>query len=228
MSDVPQQVFATYQRAASTPTAPAFCPHCGRAWEHCGSEPSRCAHCQRRTFRNPYPAVSVLVIDGEKFLLCRRRVGAFQGGRWCLPCGYIGYEEDFLTAARREVLEETGLGVTVTGILSVVSNFFQPDLHSLVVVMVAEPTLVTTKPVAGDDIDLAQWFDDPFSLPEMAFEADIHIIQRRFETLISGAPVEPHRMPNQVGPREGDFAQEIDGGRHLEESRPLSDPTGAA
>jgi 8-oxo-dGTP diphosphatase len=47
---------------------------------------------------------------------------------WCLPCGYIEFHEDYLTAARREVKEETGLEVEITALLSVASYFLRPDV----------------------------------------------------------------------------------------------------
>lgn len=188
----PRQIFGTYDVTATHGSVPwRYCPMCGTAWTPTkGEEVPRCASCGYRAFRNPSPAVSVLVVHGSRFVLCRRRVRAFKGGTWCLPSGYIDYGEDFLTAARREVREETGLETTVTAILSVASNFFTPTLHSLVVVLLAEPTSPNSEPVGGDDIDLAAWFDDPEHLPEMAFEADAHIIRRYFTTRVAGAPVD--------------------------------------
>ena len=50
-----------------------------------------------------------------------------------LPCGYIEFHEDYLTAARREVKEETGLEVEITALLSVASNFLRADIHTLAV-----------------------------------------------------------------------------------------------
>ena len=63
-------------------------------------------------YRNPDPIVAVLVVDGDKFLLCRRKPETLEGGKWCLPCGYVEFHEDYLTASRREVREETGVEAT--------------------------------------------------------------------------------------------------------------------
>jgi ADP-ribose pyrophosphatase YjhB (NUDIX family) len=136
------------------------------------------------------PGVSILVIDGDRIVLCRRRSASFGDGRWCLPCGYVEYDEDFLTAAVREVKEETGLDISVTRIVSVVTNYLTPGLHTLVVVMVAEP--VGGDLVARDhDVDAVGWFAVSETLPELAFEADGHIIRRYFATHLTGAPVDP-------------------------------------
>ena len=51
--------------------------------------------------------------------------------------GFIEYDEDFLTAALREVKEETGLDVEIRSLLSVVSNFLSPRLHTLAIVLLA-------------------------------------------------------------------------------------------
>jgi 8-oxo-dGTP diphosphatase len=130
----------------------------------------------------------VLVVEEDRVLLCRRHRSAFEGGKWCLPCGYVEYEEDYLTAALREVCEETGVIVEITGILSVVSNFLSPAIHTVVTVLLARP--LGGELMAGDDIEFVQWLKANEVLPEMAFEADRHIIERYFATRLGGAPVD--------------------------------------
>jgi 8-oxo-dGTP diphosphatase len=68
-----------------------------------------------------------------------------------LPCGYMDFHEDFLTAGRREVREETGLEVEITGLLAVASNFLRPDIHTLAIALLAEVRGGVMK--AGDDVD---------------------------------------------------------------------------
>jgi ADP-ribose pyrophosphatase YjhB (NUDIX family) len=105
-----------------------------------------------------------------------------------MPCGFVEYGDDFITAAARETLEETALVVRITGLISAVSNFFDSGLHTLVLVLAAEPLAGTPGP--SSELTEVGWFA-PDALPEMAFEADTHIITRYFEAPFSGAPVDP-------------------------------------
>jgi len=188
---VPRQVFAAYDRAATAGHPAWFCPRCGAelALDPTGNR-GECTRCEHVAYRSASPAVSIFVTDGERIVLCRRTPHAFRGGTWCLPCGFVDYDEDFLTAARREAREETGLDVVVRSIVSVVSNFHLQDLHTLVVVL--ECDAIGGELRAGDDVDDVMWLapGDPF--PPLAFEADEHVIRRWFVTGITGAPVEPN------------------------------------
>jgi ADP-ribose pyrophosphatase YjhB (NUDIX family) len=103
--------------------------------------------------------------------------------------GFIEFEEDFLSAATREVKEETGLNIEIRSIISVVSNFLSPGLHTLAIVLLAR--VVGGEARAGDDLDALQWCPLEGPLPEMAFEADQHIIERYSKTRFKGAPVDP-------------------------------------
>ncbi len=67
------------------------------------------------------PGASAAVLDGDRLLLTRRS----DNGEWCMPGGGIDAGERPAEAAQREVLEETGLRVRVTGLLGVYSD---PDL----------------------------------------------------------------------------------------------------
>lgn len=146
-----------------------------------------CAGCGFVHFRNPSPGVSVLVTDGEQVLLGRRVARNPGGQKWCLPGGFIEYGEDFLSAAVREVKEETGLEVEIRSIINVVSNFLSPRLHTLVVVLLARVVAGTLAP--GDDLSEMAWFPRQGPLPEMAFDADRYIVETYARTGLSGLPV---------------------------------------
>ncbi len=194
----PKQVFRAYPaQGIREEVRFRYCPMCGaalsprRTGTAGGSAEGyrRCAHCGFVDYKNPLPGVVVLIPSGEQVLLGRRGPGSFQAGTWCLPGGFVEYAEDYLTAAIREVREETGLEVEIRSILSVVSNFLSPSLHTLVVVLLAEPVGGELRP--GDDLEELCWFPMSGPLPPMAFRADEHIIQRWQLTRLEGAPVDP-------------------------------------
>lgn len=190
----PKQVFEAYDPSNGSDEQADFCLACGAPLRdrHDGGRVRRaCTSCNFIRYRNPAPAVSVLIVDGRRVLLGLRGATELERGKWCLPCGYVEYEEDFLTAAAREVEEETGLAVEITAILSVSSNFLTPHRHTVVTVLLARPVGGDLRP--GDDIDLVRWFSSDEALPQMAFEADAHIIQRYFASEFEGAPVQANR-----------------------------------
>lgn len=188
-----RQVFCSYDLAPGARAQPfAFCPGCGHtmgeAAEGMMLRPT-CPACGFVQYANPLPGVVVLVERGGLVLLGKRAAGSFRSGLWCLPGGFMEWAEDFLSAARREVLEETGLHVRIRSILSVVTNLLSPRLHTLVVVLLASPTGGVER--AGDDVDELSWFPLAGPFPEMAFEADSHILARFAADPSEGAPVEP-------------------------------------
>lgn len=86
--------------------------------------------------------------------------------------------------------EETGLEVEIRAIVNVVSNLLSPALHTLAIVLLAG--VVAGELGAGDDLETLQWVPLSGSLPEMAFEADEHIIERCWKTkLKERLPVDP-------------------------------------
>ena len=108
---------------------------------------------------------------------------------WLPPGGHIDRDELPHIAALREVKEETGLDIEIRSIISVVSNFLSPGLHTLAIILLAR--VVGGEARAGDDLQALQWFPLEGQLPEMAFEADQHIIERYSKTRLEGAPVDP-------------------------------------
>lgn len=193
----PVQIFESYKRCdVSVSNTYNFCPACGTALNVVNhSDRPTCADCGWIHYQNPLPGVVVLVTDEDRILLGERGKSSFGAGKWCIPGGFVEFEEDFLTAAIREVQEETSLKVHVQSILSVVSNFLSPKLHTLVVVLHAQ--VVGGNAVPGDDLCALKWFQMDASLPEMAFEADLHIIERFYKTELQGAPVDPRFSTNK-------------------------------
>lgn len=68
--------------------------------------------------------VNVVTIENnKKVLLVKRGSGSpDEIGKWCLPCGYLDYDETLYDAARREVWEETGLDLLKEGFVSLTED----------------------------------------------------------------------------------------------------------
>jgi len=173
-----------------------FCPACGtqciQKEQSLRIRPS-CPKCGFIHYRNPYPGVVVLIEQDGQVLLGKRTTGSFLAGKWCLPGGFIEFEEDFISSAVREVKEETNLDIEVESIFNVSSNFLSPDLHTLVITLVATVSGGIPKP--GDDIEALGWFRISAELPDMAFPADTYIIKHYYE-------FKPNALPVKTGIKE--------------------------
>ena len=139
-----------------------------------------CPKCGYIYFRNPVPAISVILFDGNKIVLGKR----VDNDKWCLPCGYIEYGENYFDAAVREVKEEIGIDSEPLKIINVVSNNLFSKISSVVVVIISKPLSFELFPSDGEMTE-AKWFNITDSLPELAFDADRYIIGKLIESILS-------------------------------------------
>ena len=108
--------------------------------------------------RAPVVGVGVAVVEEGKMLLIQR--GREPGkGLWAVPGGKVDWGESMRDAARREVLEETGLDVDVGDVVWV--GEVVTDQDHLVLIDFAG-SVIGGELVAADDADDARWvpFDE--------------------------------------------------------------------
>ena len=153
---------------------PSYCPDCGTALttvEREGRSRKRCPSCDRLVYRNPVPGAGVVVVDGDRVLLVRRRIDP-GAGKWCDPGGHLEVDEPPAVAAARELEEETGLAVDPEVLTLVDSVAMEPwgEKHVVSIGYAVDRAETTGTLSPGTDADAA-WFVGPndFSTLEFAF-----------------------------------------------------------
>ena len=112
-------------------------------------------------------ACYAVVVADDALLLTRLSALTPSPGRWTLPGGGVDHGEHPVAAVVREVHEETGMDVEVTGLAEVGSEHFTgrsprgvlEDFHAVRILVTAAPTRVRVPEVldVGGSTDLARW-----------------------------------------------------------------------
>lgn len=158
---------------------PRFCPRCGTAMPDsrdpsAGARPA-CPTGDYVWYEDPKLATGVLVArpaaagEGLELLLVRRN-HAPALGRWAFPSGFVDAGEVVEEAAAREVFEETGVTISLDGLIGVYS-----EAGNVVVFIAHAGTVLSGEAVAGDEAFEVGWFG-PDALPDLAFPHDDQIL----------------------------------------------------
>lgn len=97
------------------------CPNCKtdlKRKEIDGRERFFCPNCAFIFWNNPKPVVSILLHHDGKILMLQRANEPLKG-YWCLPGGYLNYDETPEEAVIRELKEETGIECKIGRLIGV-------------------------------------------------------------------------------------------------------------
>lgn len=151
-----------------------FCPKCGGKLKYSPTSIHPiCSDCHFIFYQNPIVGVAAIVIEQEKILL-GKRAGSYEG-KWCIPCGYVEWDEDVNEAVKKEFYEETNLFIHTCNIYTVHSNFHNSNQHTVGLWFLT--TSYEGNLQAGDDIKDARFFSYD-ELPPLAFPTDRLVIEQ--------------------------------------------------
>ncbi len=161
------------------------------------------------TYSFPRPALTVDCVvfglddEGLQVLLVERELPPFRGS-WALPGGFVRVGESLDEAARRELVEETGLGRERAAdvFLEQLYSFGAPDRdpreHTVSVAYYALVNIRDHAVVAATDARDARWFRVD-ALPELAFDHPtiVRVALERLRGKLRYVPIGFELLPEQ-------------------------------
>jgi len=99
-------------------------------------------------YQNPTPAAGVIVAQENKVLLVKRAHPP-KIGWWCIPAGFMEFNEHPTETAVRELLEETSLTIKLISFFNIYTGSDDPRTNSVLILYLGEITSGTPK--ADDD-----------------------------------------------------------------------------
>jgi ADP-ribose pyrophosphatase YjhB (NUDIX family) len=155
-------------------TVHGYCFHCGTklvSRHQEDRERPTCPACGFIHYLDPKVAVAVVLGDEDGVLLGKRRVDP-GAGSWSFPAGYVNRGEVVEEAAVREVLEEVGLAVRLTGLVGVYSQRGEP-----VVLVVYAGEIEAGEPIPdGHEVSEVRRFPIDQLPDDLAFEHDRRVL----------------------------------------------------
>ncbi len=150
-----------------------FCPRCAATLarqEIDGHERLVCESpdCDFVYYHNPIPGAGVIIYT-ERGMLLVKRAHPPRIGSWCLPAGYMEWDESPARTAVRETLEETGLIIEIDSLFNVYSGDDDPRTNAILTLY--EAHIVGGEMKAGDDAMDAAFFQLDNIPDDIAFVA---------------------------------------------------------
>ncbi len=150
-----------------------FCPLCGKSLVQ-GDKEGRVRvfcpdeQCGYVFYQNPIPAAGAVIVKEDQVLMVKRAHPP-RIGWWCLPAGFMEWNEHPSQTAVREVGEETGLEIKLNSLFEIYTGKDDPRSNAVLILYLAD--IIGGEMQASDDALDVRFF--PFSeLPqEIAFES---------------------------------------------------------
>lgn len=113
----------------------------------------------------------VIIMDGRGRMLMGKRKGSHGAGTWSFPGGWVQATDMTIEdAARREVLEETGVEVGELSVIdSVLTHFPEEGRHSISIMMLARDWSGTPMVMEPEKLDGEWQWIHPLNMPEPLF-----------------------------------------------------------
>ncbi|MCK4504882.1 MAG: bifunctional hydroxymethylpyrimidine kinase/phosphomethylpyrimidine kinase [Candidatus Aegiribacteria sp.] len=159
---------------------PGFCGTCGYPLQQLpgGEGHLHCGFCGNIHYRNPLPAVALIVHDFDRILLVKRAVPP-KKDLLSLPGGFLETGETPLECGSRELKEETNLELTDSRLFGLETDI---TAYGGILLVAFEVTgwKGTAKP--GDDASAIMWVPIK-EVPHLAFEAHNRLIKELQNTI---------------------------------------------
>ncbi|MCK4857731.1 MAG: NUDIX hydrolase [candidate division Zixibacteria bacterium] len=133
-----------------------------------------CPACGFVDWHNPAPAAGVLVVNDGKLLMVKRSDEPRRGD-WCIPAGFIEWDESPQECAVRELKEETGLDIALGKLFNVYCGVDDPRTNALLILYFGE--IIGGNPTPGDDAAELAFFSREEIPENIAFAAHIQAIK---------------------------------------------------
>lgn len=126
-----------------------------------------CPSCGYNAYANPKPVACVIPRDRDGRIWLMRRGIEPRMGFWAMPGGYVELDESAEQAAQRELMEEMGLPIELTGLHGIYSR---ANDRALVIVYTA--TALATPTAQEEALEVRGFAPTDIPWPELAFWSD--------------------------------------------------------
>ncbi|UCC43113.1 MAG: NUDIX hydrolase [Candidatus Zixiibacteriota bacterium] len=170
-----------------------FCPLCGNplVLKHLDGLPRKICdspECGFIYYQNPVPAAAAIIVENDRVLLVKRAHPP-KINWWCLPAGFMEWSEHPSDTAVRELEEETGLKVRLTGFFEVYTGKDDPRVNAVLLLYLAD--VIGGRLQASDDALEVKFFGFDEIPDKIAFESHRRALDdysRRFRSSPNSSP----------------------------------------